>query len=84
MRPPTPIPLPPPPSPFPGDVPQTLVQFGSTWCVKCHEFFPSFYKMSKQVRHTGGGSGGGHSAMGSFIRGEFYTGVECGWSNAQI
>ena len=30
---------------------QVLVQFGSTWCVKCHEFFPEFYSMSKRVRN---------------------------------
>eukprot|EP00955_Chlamydomonas_euryale_P069782 360578-Chlamydomonas_euryale.AAC.21 len=25
-----------------------LMQFGSTWCVKCAEFFPTFYSLSKK------------------------------------
>jgi thiol-disulfide isomerase/thioredoxin len=27
-----------------------VVEFGTSWCHKCHEMFPQFYKLSKQVR----------------------------------
>lgn len=27
-----------------------VVEFGTSWCHKCHEMFPTFYKLSKQVR----------------------------------
>ncbi len=26
-----------------------VVEFGTSWCVKCHEMFPKFYQLSKQV-----------------------------------
>lgn len=29
-----------------------LVQFGSTWCVKCHEFFPTFFTLSKKYNQV--------------------------------
>lgn len=32
-----------------GEPHAVLVQFGSTWCKKCHEFFPTFFQLSKQV-----------------------------------
>ena len=31
-----------------------VVQFGTSWCVKCHEIFPIFYRLSKQVGRAGG------------------------------
>jgi thiol-disulfide isomerase/thioredoxin len=27
-----------------------VVEFGTTWCVKCHEMFPQFLQLSKKVR----------------------------------
>jgi thiol-disulfide isomerase/thioredoxin len=27
-----------------------VVEFGTTWCVKCHEMFPQFFALSKKVR----------------------------------
>jgi thiol-disulfide isomerase/thioredoxin len=27
-----------------------VVEYGTSWCHKCHEMFPQFYKLSKQVR----------------------------------
>lgn len=26
-----------------------VVEFGTTWCVKCHEMFPQFFALSKKV-----------------------------------
>jgi thiol-disulfide isomerase/thioredoxin len=26
-----------------------VVEFGTSWCVKCHEMFPAFYALSKKV-----------------------------------
>jgi len=26
-----------------------VVEFGTSWCLKCHEMFPQFYLLSKQV-----------------------------------
>lgn len=26
-----------------------VVEFGTTWCVKCHEMFPQFLQLSKRV-----------------------------------
>ncbi|GAX85168.1 hypothetical protein CEUSTIGMA_g12586.t1 [Chlamydomonas eustigma] len=28
----------------------SVVQFGSAWCVKCHEFFPTFYSLTKKYK----------------------------------
>lgn len=27
-----------------------VVEFGTSWCLKCHEMFPKFYALSKRVR----------------------------------
>lgn len=27
-----------------------VVEYGMSWCHKCHEIFPTFYQLSKQVR----------------------------------
>lgn len=33
-----------------GSKPGTaVVEFGTSWCQKCHEMFPAFYKLCKQV-----------------------------------
>jgi hypothetical protein len=29
-----------------------VVEFGTTWCVKCHEMFPQFYQLTKKVRDS--------------------------------
>jgi thiol-disulfide isomerase/thioredoxin len=26
-----------------------VVEYGTTWCVKCHEMFPQFFALSKKV-----------------------------------
>lgn len=26
-----------------------VVEFGTTWCLKCHEMFPQFFALSKKV-----------------------------------
>ena len=26
-----------------------VIEYGTSWCQKCHEMFPQFYKLSKQV-----------------------------------
>lgn len=26
-----------------------VVEFGTSWCLKCHEMFPQFYQLSKKV-----------------------------------
>lgn len=27
----------------------TLIEFGASWCSHCHEIFPQFYRLTKQV-----------------------------------